>query len=127
MSAGDSPRVSIGLPVYNGERFLVQAIESVLAQTFEDFELIVCDNASTDASGAIAQTYVERDSRVRYFRNASNLGAARNFNRTFELSRGEYFKWLAADDLIAPTYLERCLAALGPRPTPCWPTLARGA
>ena len=112
----NSPRVSIGLPVYNGERYLTEAIESVLSQTSPDWELIICDNASTDATGEIARRYVAQDSRIRYHRNAENLGASRNFNLTFELSRGEYFSWLAADDLIAPGFVERCVAALDRTP-----------
>ena len=116
MSAGDPPKVSIGLPVYNGERFLTQALDSLLAQTFTDFEVIICDNASTDSTAAICQSYVGRDSRIRYYRNDKNVGAARNFNRTFELARGEYFKWFAHDDMLAPTYLEKCVDALDKLP-----------
>lgn len=110
------PRVSIGLPVYNGEKFLAIAIDSVLAQTFGDFELIISDNASTDATATICQAYIRKDPRVRYLRNERNLGAAPNYNRTFEVSRGEYFKWLAHDDLILPKYLEQTVAALDGAP-----------
>lgn len=112
----DRPRVSIALPVYNGEAFLAQAIDSILAQSFADFELIVADNASTDATPVIAQSYAARDSRVRYDRSERNLGAAWNFNRAFAMSRGVYFKWHAADDLLEPTFLERCVAALDADP-----------
>jgi glycosyltransferase involved in cell wall biosynthesis len=101
-----APRVSIGLPVYNGERFLAQAIESVLAQTFSDFELVICDNASTDGTRDIAEAYAARDERIFYHPGLQNQGAARNYNRAFSLSHGEYFKWLAADDMIEPRYLE---------------------
>jgi glycosyltransferase involved in cell wall biosynthesis len=103
------PRVSIGMPVYNGEIHVVKAIESVLSQTFSDFELIICDNASTDRTEEICREYAARDPRVRYHRNAGNLGASKNFSRTFELSRGEFFKWFAHDDILAPTYIERCI------------------
>jgi glycosyltransferase involved in cell wall biosynthesis len=106
------PRVSIGLPVYNGERYLSQAIDSVLSQTFPDFELIISDNCSTDGTETICRAFAAKDKRIRYFRNEQNLGAARNFNRTFDLSSGEYFKWLAADDVIAPEFLNRCVQAL---------------
>lgn len=118
-----SPQVSIGLPVYNGERYLSAAIESVLAQTFRDFELIICDNASTDGSEAICRAFAARDERVRYIRNERNLGAAPNYNLTFALARGGYFKWMAHDDLIAPTYLERCVAVLDEHPgvVVCYP------
>src|SRR5215212_10104103 len=107
-----TPRVTVGIPVYNGAKYLGQAIESVLAQTFADFELIICDNASTDATAAIALDYAARDPRVRYARNRENLGVGRNFNRLIELGMGQYFKWLAADDVIAPEFLERCVEAL---------------
>jgi glycosyltransferase involved in cell wall biosynthesis len=111
------PRVSIGLPVYNGQAFLREAVESILAQTYDDFELIICDNASTDATQAICAEFAAADRRVRYHRNDANLGAAPNFNRTFELSRGRYFKWAAADDRIAPDYLRRCVDVLDSDPS----------
>ncbi|WP_041596220.1 glycosyltransferase family 2 protein [Halothece sp. PCC 7418] len=113
----DQPRVSIGLPVYNGERFLRETLDSILAQTFEEFELIISDNASTDKTAEICQEYLAKDQRVRYFRNSENLGAARNYNRTFELATGQYFKWAAGDDLLAPEYLERCVAVLDRAPS----------
>lgn len=108
----NDPLVSIGLPVYNGQRFLHKAIESLLQQTFANFELIICDNASTDATAEICQEYARRDRRVKFIRNTSNLGAAKNYNRVFELSSGIYFKWAAADDCCAPDFLCRCLAVL---------------
>ncbi|NJN32845.1 MAG: glycosyltransferase family 2 protein [Synechococcales cyanobacterium RM1_1_8] len=112
MQNTDFPKVTIGIPVYNGENFLREAIESVLNQTYGDFELLLCDNASTDLTAEICQEYVQRDSRVRYHRNPENIGLSRNLNRVFELSRGEYFKWAAHDDLIAPNYLSSCLAIM---------------
>jgi glycosyltransferase involved in cell wall biosynthesis len=108
----DHPLVSIGMPVYNGENFIVESLDSLLAQTCTDFELIVCDNASTDHTAAIVQSYAERDSRIRYHRNETNVGASANYNLSFELARGKYFKWAAHDDICAPTYLERCVEAL---------------
>jgi len=111
-----TPRVSIGLPVYNGEEFLSQALDALLAQTFRDFELIVCDNASTDRSPEIARNYAARDSRVRFCRNEENIGLAGNLNRTVTESSGEYFLWVAHDDLWAPQHLERCVAALDADP-----------
>jgi glycosyltransferase involved in cell wall biosynthesis len=110
------PRVSVGLPVYNGEQYLREAIDAVLGQTFCDLELIISDNASTDSTEQICHEYVAADPRVRYYRAARNQGAARNFNRTFDLARGEYFKWIAVDDLIAPDNLDRCVEALERRP-----------
>jgi len=111
-----APRVSVGLPVFNGERYLASAIASILAQDFADFELIVSDNASTDRTGEICREYARRDARVRYFRNARNLGAGPNYDRCFRLARGEYFKWAAHDDRLAPDYLSRAVAALDAAP-----------
>jgi glycosyltransferase involved in cell wall biosynthesis len=106
------PRVSIGLPVYNGERFLGEALDSLLGQTFADMEIIISDNASTDRTQDICVEYAARDPRIRYSRNPINLGAGRNYNLTVELARGEYFKWAAHDDVCAPAFLEKCVAAL---------------
>lgn len=111
-----NPRLSIGLPVYNGERFLAGTIESLLGQTLGDFELIVADNASTDSTRAICERYAAQDRRIRYVRSEVNAGAARNFNRTVEIARGEYFKWAAHDDLHAPQFLARCVEVLDSRP-----------
>jgi len=106
------PRVSIGLPVYNGENYLEEAIDSILAQTYKDFELIISDNASTDRTPDICQAYANKDPRIRYYRNEKNIGAAVNFNRVFELSSSEYFKWAAHDDIIAPDYISECIEIL---------------
>ena len=103
------PRVSIGLPVYNGERYLKESLDSILSQTYEHFELIISDNASTDHTQEVCQEYANKDQRIKYFRNQKNLGAAKNYNRVFKLSTGKYFKWAAHDDVIAPIYLERCV------------------
>jgi len=107
-----APTVSVALPVYNGAKFLAQAIESTLKQGFGDLELIICDNASSDSTEKIGRAYAATDSRVRYLRNARNLGAAPNFNRAFQLSRGKYFRWAAHDDLVEPSYIERCVEVL---------------
>jgi glycosyltransferase involved in cell wall biosynthesis len=106
------PRVSIALPVYNGELFIRDAIESLLDQTFDDFELIISDNASTDETANICQEYLKNDKRVRYHRNKKNIGAGENFNLAFNLSSGNYFRWAAHDDICAPEYLERCVEIL---------------
>lgn len=111
-----SPRVTVGLPVYNGERHLAQTLESILAQDFRDLELIVSDNASTDRTGQIVAEFARRDERIRYVRSETNVGAAANYNRPVELARGAYFKWAADDDLIAPTYLSSCVAVLDADP-----------
>src|SRR5262245_38039803 len=97
-----SPRVSIGMPVRNGEPFIADAIDSLLAQTLTDFELIICDNASTDRTQEICGEYAAQDARIRYYRNPTNLGPAQNHNKCFELSRGEYFRWHAHDDMCLP-------------------------
>ena len=107
-----APTVSIGLPVFNGERFLSEAIESLLAQTLTDFELIISDNASTDRTNEIALDHATRDQRIRYVRHAHNLGAARNWNFVVEAATGTYFKWASANDRCDPTMLERCVAVL---------------
>ncbi|MBE9168999.1 glycosyltransferase family 2 protein [Pleurocapsales cyanobacterium LEGE 06147] len=106
------PRISIGLPVYNGENFLQKTLDSILNQTFEDFELIISDNASIDKTEKICREHADKDRRIRYYRNEQNLGASQNFNRVFHLSRGEYFKWAAHDDVLAPTFLEKCIQVL---------------
>lgn len=103
------PRVSLGMPVFNGDDHLAETLDSILAQTYTDFELIICDNASTDATEEICRRYAARDGRIRYVRNERNLGASPNFNKTYELARGEFFKWAAHDDPLAPTYLEACV------------------
>jgi glycosyltransferase involved in cell wall biosynthesis len=116
LPARRSPRVSIGLPVYNGERYLEAALESLLAQTFTDFELIISDNASTDETPAICRAYAARDRRVRYSRLDRNIGGSPNHNRVLELSVGEYFTWGSHDDLRAPEHLTRCVAVLDQNP-----------
>lgn len=107
-----APLVSIGLPVYNGEDYLAEALSSILNQTYTHFELIISDNGSTDSTRAICQAYAARDSRIRYFRSEQNRGATWNYNRVFELARGEYFKWHAHDDVCAPELLEKSVAVL---------------
>src|SRR2546426_9055189 len=116
MRAHATPRVSMAVPVYNGERYLGEALDSLLAQTYHDFELIICDNASTDGTGEIARSYASIDERVRYVRNERNLGLAGNVKRAFQLSSGEYFRWHAADDVCAPQFLARCVAVLDRHP-----------
>ncbi len=110
------PKVSIGLPVYNGGRYLRSALESILRQDFCDFELIISDNASTDATRDICCEYSAKDSRIRYYRNEVNIGASGNFARVFELARGEYFKWAAHDDVCRPHFLSRCIETFSGAP-----------
>ena len=112
MTDHHSPELSIGLPVFNGDNFLEDALDSILKQDFSDFELIVSDNASTDRTESICRAYAEKDSRVRYFRNHENIGAAGNWNRVFELSSGQFFKWIAHDDMHEPEFVSRCIDIL---------------
>jgi glycosyltransferase involved in cell wall biosynthesis len=110
------PKLSIGLPVFNGQELLPALLDSLLAQTFRDFEIVICDNASSDRTSEICREYGRRDSRIRYFRNERNLGANPNFNRVFELSTAPLFKWAAHDDLYHETYLDACVRLLEDNP-----------
>jgi glycosyltransferase involved in cell wall biosynthesis len=110
------PRLSIGLPVYNGEEYLAESLEALLGQTYEDFELVITDNASTDGTQEICRRYAARDSRIRYLRLPRNIGAAPNHNYVFTQCRGELFKWASHDDLYARDLLRRCVEALDERP-----------
>src|SRR5262245_26889183 len=107
-----NPCVSVCLPVYNGQDYVSEAIRSVLEQTFEDFELIISDNASTDGTEEICRDAAARDPRARYYRADVNRGLAWNHNRAFELARGRHLVWIGHDDLMAPEYVSRCLQAM---------------
>lgn len=107
-----TPRVSVGMPVYNGERFVGQALDSLVAQSFTDLEIVISDNASDDGTAAICAEYVRRDARVRYVRSAHNVGLAKNFERVVALSAGHYFKLANADDLCSPDLVARCVEVL---------------
>ena len=111
-----TPLVSIGIPVYNGARFIRQALDHLLAQTYTHLELVICDNASTDDTGAICQAYAARDARVRYYRNPTNVGLINNFRLAVERSTGTYFTWAAVDDRKLPTAVEACVRALQAQP-----------
>ena len=110
------PSISVGMPVYNGEPYIEEAIQSILRQTYEDFELIISDNASTDRTGQICRDYASQDIRIFYSRNKENLGAAKNYNRVFRLASGHYFRWFNADDVSAPELHERCIQVLDANP-----------
>ncbi|MFV2002998.1 MAG: glycosyltransferase family 2 protein [Paracoccaceae bacterium] len=110
------PRVSLCMPVFNGENYIAHALDSIAAQTFDDYEVIVSDNASTDRTQAIVQARAAADPRIRYVRNEQNLGAARNYNIGFELARGEYLKWFAHDDAISSNFLALMVAELDRQP-----------
>src|ERR1700759_617622 len=107
-----NPLVSIGLFLYNGERFLEAAIDSILNQTFRDFELILSDNCSTDRSEEICRRYAAKDSRIRYYRADRNMGAGWNLRNVYFKATGKYFKWAAHDDMIQPDFLRLCVDAL---------------
>ena len=106
------PLVTIGLPVYNGEKFMRRALDSLLGQTMGDFKLLISDNASTDGTEQICRDYMRSDKRIHYHRNAVNIGAPRNFNRTFQLADTKYFKWSTADDFWGPEFLELALSVM---------------
>jgi len=118
------PRLSIGLPVYNGEDFLAESLDSLLGQTYEDFELIISDNASTDGTADICRGYAKQDSRIRYVRQPHNLGCAPNHNVLVQYARGELFKWVSHDDLYGRELIERAIEALDEYPqvvlANCW-------
>jgi glycosyltransferase involved in cell wall biosynthesis len=111
-----TPPLTVGLPVYNGEQFLREALDSILGQTFGDFRLVVSDNGSTDATESICRDCASRDPRVRYFRYDVNRGAAWNYNNVFAHCDTPYFRWAAADDAVAPTCFERCAEVMEEAP-----------
>ena len=111
-----TPRLSVGIPTYNGHDYLAASIESLLDQSYEDFELIISDNASTDDTADICRRYEKQDSRIRYFRQERNIGGAPNHNFLVEQASGELFKWASDDDLYARDLLKLCVEALDEHP-----------
>jgi Glycosyl transferase family 2 len=116
-SGANRPSVSIGVAVYNGEAYLEEALASIAAQTFRDYEVIISDNASTDRTAAICEAHAARDRRIRYFRNPVNIGGDRNYYRCFELAQGKYFLGVAHDDRLSPEYLRKVLDVLESDPS----------
>jgi len=112
----EAPRLSIGLAVYNGENYLAESLDALLGQSYDDFELIISDNASTDGTADICRRYEKQDSRIRYIRQPLNIGLAPNHNFVFRQARGELFKWASHDDLYARDLLKRCVDALDENP-----------
>jgi glycosyltransferase involved in cell wall biosynthesis len=110
------PRVTIGLPTYNSERFLPKLLKAILGQTYKNFILVINDDGSTDRTDEICRAQAAIDQRIRYTRHAKNLGGAINYQRVFNLAKTEYFRWAAHDDLIAPELLERCIEVLDNQP-----------
>lgn len=115
MSQG-TPTVSIGLPVYNGQKYLEECLRNLLEQTYRDFEIVISDNGSRDGTRALCERFAAADGRIRYFREEENRGASWNYNRVLELARGRYFRWAAYDDLISPEYLDVCVRSLDAHP-----------
>lgn len=106
------PLVSVGMPVYNGAKTLRLALDSILAQDYTKFELIISDNTSTDETQKICKAYADRDSRIAYHRSERNMGYVWNFNRVLQISRGKYFMWAAHDDFRASSYISKCVAQM---------------
>ncbi len=130
MAGSAPPLVSIGLPVFNGERYLARAVESLLAQTESRLELLISDNGSQDATQSIGQAFQSRDSRVIYVRHATNKGAYFNWNFVARQCTGRYFKWASANDYCEPQFLAACIQELDKDPTLslCYPrTMIVGA
>jgi glycosyltransferase involved in cell wall biosynthesis len=116
MQTDASPMVTVGMPVYNGEPWLAAAIDSILDQTFRDFVLLLSDNASTDKTQSICESYAARDPRVKYLRSPTNIGLFRNYDRVFALSSTKYFKWASSNDICKARFLESCVDVLESRP-----------
>jgi glycosyltransferase involved in cell wall biosynthesis len=116
MTSPTTRHVSIGVPVFNGEKFLEKALRSLVEQNHVDMEILILDNASSDRTSEICRDFAAQDSRVQYSRNARNVGAGPNFNQAFQRSKGHYFKWAAHDDWISPEYISSCVDALEREP-----------
>ncbi len=108
--------VAIGMPVYNGAKYIKSTLQSLLDQTFTDFSILICDDGSTDGTLDICQDFAARDKRIKIVRNTTRLGGAKNFNKTFSMSHGEFFMWASQDDLFHPDYIAKCLTKLQESP-----------
>lgn len=108
--------VTIGMPVYNGAKYIQSTLQSLLNQTFSDFSILICDDGSTDGTLDICQAFAARDKRIKIIKNETRLGGARNFNKTFDLSEGEFFMWASQDDIFHPDYIAKCLKKLQESP-----------
>jgi len=106
------PKVTIGLPVFNGEKYVQNALTSLLSQTFSDFELIISDNASTDSTQMICEEFANKDKRIKYFRQKNNIGIFHNYKFVLKQASCDYFQWAAADDLWNPEFLEKNICIL---------------
>ena len=115
-SSAAIPTVTIGMPVFNGARYLEAAVSSALDQDYPDLEVVIADNGSSDQTVEIARSFAERDPRVRVYQHSENLGAARNYNFVVDEARGRYFRWLAHDDLCGPGLVRQAVELLDSRP-----------
>ena len=115
-SSAAIPTVTIGMPVFNGARYLEAAVSSALEQDYPDLEVVIADNGSSDQTVEIARSFAERDPRVRVYQHSENLGAARNYNFVVDEARGRYFRWLAHDDLCGPGLVRQAVELLDSRP-----------
>ena len=106
-----NPLLSIGMPVYNGQNYIKEAVNSILRQTFKDFELIISDNGSSDGTQKICEECAHKDKRIKYIRHEHNRGASWNFNYVAGLASGKYFKWAGHDDNLDPEFLKECVMA----------------
>ena len=107
-----NPKLTIGMPVYNGELFIKKAIKSILDQTFTDFELIISNNSSTDSTEKICQDFIDKDNRIQIHTQKKNIGIHRNFNFLLSKAKGEYFAWAAVDDYLDNDFMEKNLKIL---------------
>ena len=112
MTEPKKPKLSIGMPIYNAEKFLRSRLDSLLSQTFTDFELIISDDASVDSTSEICREYISKDKRVQYIRQEKNIGGINNFHFVLHKAKGEYFFWAAQDDVILPGFIEKNLEVL---------------
>jgi len=104
------------LPVFNGESFLPAAIESVLTQTFSDFELIIVDDCSTDQSLQIIESYARQDKRIKYLSNGEKKGLFGNYNRCLHAASGQYIKPFAQDDILQADMVRRLVELMDANP-----------
>jgi glycosyltransferase involved in cell wall biosynthesis len=106
----NKPKVSIGVPIFNGDKYLSEMLDSLISQTFVDFEIIISDNNSTDNTFEIVTKYAQKDNRIKYFKQEYNIGAAKNWKFVLSESNGEFFFWASCDDIWAPNFIESLLS-----------------
>lgn len=102
-----APRVSIGMPVFNAEKYLQNSLDALLSQTYSNFELIISDNASLDKTKEICEQYAKNDKRIKYILQTENIGVTKNFQFVFDQAVGQYFMWAAADDIRSSCFIEK--------------------